>query len=703
MHQVLQNLATGEISLISTPAPAVRPGTVLIRTVTSVISAGTERMLLEFGRASYLEKVRQQPSRVAQVFDKIRTDGLFATADAVRTKLNEPIALGYCNAGIVEAVGAGVVEFRPGDRVVSNGAHAELVLVPKNLCALIPDAVDDEAAAFAVPGSIALQGIRLAAPTLGECFAVVGAGLIGLLAVQLLRANGCRVLAIDPDPARRALAEKFGAESCRSTGDPLAAAERFSRGAGLDGVIITATTKSSEPVAQAAKMSRKRGRIVLVGSTGLTLDRADFYAKEISFQVSCSYGPGRYDPSYEENGADYPLGFVRWTEQRNFSAVLDLMAGGALDAKALISHRYDFTDATAAYDALAGASDAIGILLEYRSEVDRTRRVVLPAVSGRAAQPAAGVTAVIGAGNYASRILIPALAKTGARLHTIVSERGISAASLAKRFGFEAASSNVEDVFGDRTVDTVVIATRHDSHASLAAAALRAGKHVFVEKPLAISEEGLAQVEEAYREARASGARLMVGFNRRFSPFTMRLKEVLDRKGGPRSVVITVNAGMLPPDNWNHDPVVGGGRLIGEGCHFVDLLRFLTGAPAKRFEAVAMEVRSRDTFSLSFEFEGGSIGTLHYFANGSRKFPKERVEVFADGNVFVIDNFRSLSSAEASPAVRLRKLRQDKGQTACIAAFLAAIREGGADPIAADEIFEVSRCVIEANARLVSQ
>ncbi|MGH8020137.1 MAG: bi-domain-containing oxidoreductase, partial [Opitutaceae bacterium] len=504
MKQVLQNLGSGETSLADVPAPLARRGLLLIRTEASLVSLGTEKMLVSFGQANLLEKARQQPEKVKQVIQKIGTDGLRPTIEAVRAKLDQPLALGYCNAGRVVGIGDGVTGFSLLNRVVSNGAHAEVVSVSKHLCARIPDNVSSEAAAFTVVAAIGLQGVRLAAPSVGETVAVIGLGLIGLLTVQILRANGCRVLGTDFDSKKCALARRFGAETVDLSmgGDPLAAAEAFSRGRGVDAVLITASTKSSEPVSQAARMCRKRGRIVLVGVTGLELNRSEFYEKELTFQVSCSYGPGRYDPAYEQGGHDYPVGFVRWTEQRNFEAVLDLMASGAVDPTPLISHRFPIERAVEAYD-LVGQGEGLGIVLSYapgeRREAIGERRIRLPS-DRPTVRPfdrstgAAPVIGVIGAGNYTGQTLLPALAKTGARLHTIISGGGVTAVHLGRKFRFEHAGTSAAEVFADPEINTVLITTRHDSHARYVLEALRAGKRVFVEKPLCLSLEELEEI-----------------------------------------------------------------------------------------------------------------------------------------------------------------------------------------------------------------
>jgi predicted dehydrogenase/threonine dehydrogenase-like Zn-dependent dehydrogenase len=703
MKQVLQSLKTGQVELADVPAPAARPGHLIIRTTVSLVSAGTERMLVEFGRANWLDKARQQPDKVRMVLDKMRTDGVAATLDAVHSKLDQPLPLGYCNVGIVAEAGEGVERLAAGDRVASNGRHAEVVCVPKNLCARIPDGVSDEQAAFTVLAAIGLQGIRLANPTLGECVVVTGLGLIGLLTVQMLRAQGCRVLGIDPDSDRVDLARKFGAEAIApgSDSDVLSAASAFSRGIGVDAVIITASTKSSEPVGQAAKMCRKRGRIVLVGVTGLELSRADFYEKELSFQVSCSYGPGRYDPEYEEGGHDYPPGLVRWTEQRNFEAVLDIMASGRLDLDPLVSHRIPLERAVEAYDLLASEAPSLGILLEYQDRVGDSgksleRRTVV--LDSAAASPAAASVAFLGAGNYAGRILIPAFKSADARLHTVVSANGVSAVHAGRKFGFVRSSTDGPAALADPAVDTVVIATRHNLHAAQVIAALQAGKHVFCEKPLCLTLEELAAIE-AEAEKRQN-QHLMVGFNRRFAPHVVKAKQLLSSVAEPKNLVMTVNAGAIPPVHWTQDKSIGGGRIVGEGCHFVDLLRHLAGTPIARAHAVALGRHqalqvTNDKATLTLEFEDGSVGVIHYLANGDRSFPKERLEIFCAGRVLQLDNFRTLRGWGWKGFRKLGLWRQDKGQSACAAAFVAAVKQGQPSPIPPAEIFEVSRVSIE--------
>lgn len=702
MKQVLQNLKDGRTELAEVPCPRVGRGALLIRTTRSLISAGTERMLVDFGKANPLEKARQQPDKVRQVLEKVRTDGLAPTLEAVRNKLEQPLPLGYCNVGVVAELGAGVAGFALGERVASNGRHAEMVSVPVNLCARIPDGVSDEAAAFTVIGAIALQGIRLVAPTLGEAVAVTGLGLIGLMTVQLLRAHGCRVLGIDMDPAKLALARQFGAETVDlSAGqDPVAAAAGFARGRGMDAVIVTAATRSNEPMHQAALMCRKRGRIVLVGVVGLELARADFYEKELSFQVSCSYGPGRYDPHYEEQGQDYPVGFVRWTEQRNFEAVLDMLADGRLDVAPLISHRLALTDAERAYAVVGGAEPSLGIVLEYPGgDAARLReRSIAHTGQGRAVQPASGAAvSFIGSGNYATGVLIPAFKAAGAELVAVACSAGVSGVHAARKFGFARSTTDTDSLFADPQTAALAITTRHDSHARLVLQGLAAGKAVFVEKPLCLTLEELTDIAAALN-APTPVPMLMVGFNRRFAPQVQKIKSLLAGVTGPKAFVMTVNAGAIPADHWTQNPAVGGGRIVGEACHFIDLLRFLAAAPIVQAEALAMDSATGDSVSIQLGFADGSLGTVHYLANGSKAFPKERLEVFAAGRVLQLDNFRRLSGFGWPGFKKMTLWRQDKGQRACAAAFMDALRTGGPAPIPLAEILEVSRVTIEIGA-----
>jgi predicted dehydrogenase/threonine dehydrogenase-like Zn-dependent dehydrogenase len=710
VKQVIQGLNRPAPELIEVPVPRVRPGHVLVASRASVISAGTERMLVSFGRAGWLEKVRSQPERVRQVLAKMRTDGVLPTLRAVDAKLAQAVPLGYSSAGVVLEVGAGVKGLALGDRVVSNGPHAEVVCVPANLCARVPVGeaeLADEEAAFTVLAAIGLQGLRLASPTLGETFAVFGLGLIGLLTVQLLRAHGCHVVGLDFDPARLALAAAWGATpvNLAEVADPVAAVQALTGGRGIDGALLTASTASSEPVHQAARMCRKRGRIVLVGVTGLVLQRADFYEKELTFQVSCSYGPGRYDLAYEQGGHDYPLGHVRWTEQRNFEAVLGLLADRRLDVRPLISERVAFAEASMAYTRLLSPGTALGLVLTYPRRdpgpVAALERVI--PVAGPARSPArdgAVRLGFLGAGQFASQILIPAFQAAGAELTVVASAAGLTGALAGRRHGFARVTSDERQVLEAPDVDVVVIATRHNTHARLVAEALRAGKAVFVEKPLAIDAAGIAIVEAALADV-AAPPLLGIGFNRRFAPHVRRMVELLRGVPEPRTMVMTVNAGALPPDHWLLDRAVGGGRLLGEGCHFIDLLRFLAGAPLQRITVHPVADGGRGgSFTLVLAFEDGSTGTVHYLAHGHRAYPKERLEVFVGERVLQLDNFRVLRGWGWRGFSRQGGWSQDKGHRAGVAAFLAACRTGGPAPIPLAEVLEVARWGLKAQAQL---
>lgn len=709
MKQILQDMAKGGSTIVEAPAPQVTKNNVVINTTTTLISAGTERMLVDFGKANLIDKARAQPDKVKMVLEKVQTDGLMTTVDAVKSKLAQPLPLGYCNVGVVESAGIGAESFKAGDRVVSNGPHADVVRVAKNLVAKIPSNVSDEEAAFTVVASIGLQGIRLANPTMGECFVVTGVGLIGLLTVQMLRAQGCRVLAIDFDQSKLDLAKQFGAEICNpgKGEDPVVAGMTFSRGVGVDGVIITASTKSNDPATQAARMSRKRGRIILVGVIGLELNRADFYEKELTFQVSCSYGPGRYDPSYEEQGNDYPLAFVRWTEQRNFEAILDMMSCGQVDVKPLITHRFKFEYSNDAYDLLTTDKSALGILLQFESDSVSRHERIINLKAAPEYQPDDAIVGFIGAGNYASRMLIPAFKKAGAQLHSISTSGGINGVIHGEKAGFSEATTDTPSMIENSSINTIAIVTQHNSHAYFVQQALKAGKNVFVEKPLAITHEELAEVKTAYEDAikAEKPPKLMVGFNRRFSPQIQKMKALLAPIKEPKSFIMTMNAGSIPADHWTQNNNVGGGRIIGEACHFIDLMRYLAGS-----EIVSVQARrmgdtnavdiTEDKAAIILGFADGSFGTIHYLANGAASFPKERIEVFAAGGTLQLDNFIKLKGFGWKGFKKLNLWKQDKGQTTCSAAFIDSIKKGTTAPIPADELFEVAKITIDVAEQL---
>lgn len=641
MLQIIQNLKTGATILEDVPTPMVQPGHVLIRTKASLVSLGTEKMLVEFGKSSLIAKARQQPDRVKQVLDKIKTEGLLPTLEAVFNKLDQPLPLGYCNAGQVIAVGEGVHNFKIGDRVVSNGSHAEFVCVPKNLVVRIPDEVSYEEASFAVIGSIGLQGIRLAKPSFGETFVVVGLGLIGLLTAQLLVANGCNVIGFDFDSNKVDLANKMGAKAfLASSVDVVKIVESLTNGVGADAVIITASTKSNEVISQAANMSRKRGRIILVGVIGLELNRADFYKKELTFQVSCSYGPGRYDDSYESEGNDYPIAFVRWTENRNFDAILQAIASKKLNVSDLITERVDLQNYMHIYGDMGKGS--IASILIYSD-------VAAPATTVNVFKgsplPSQGRIGIIGAGNFTKMTLMPALKKVGASVSFISSAGGLSAKSLANKYSIQYCTTDYREILKSEEVDLVMITTRHDLHAQMAIEAIRSGKSVFVEKPLALNQAELTSVIGAYNDNKGRYS-IHVGFNRRFAPTSVKAKELLNQSVSPINMIATMNAGFIPPEIWVHDLKIGGGRIIGEACHFIDLMIYLSGSLVTEVHMSALGIdyqENTDNAIITLKFQDGSQGVINYFSNGSKSYAKERVEIYQDNKTLVLDNFKSLT------------------------------------------------------------
>jgi predicted dehydrogenase/threonine dehydrogenase-like Zn-dependent dehydrogenase len=701
MRQVLQVLGTGAVQVMDLPAPLLRPGGVLVRNHASVISVGTDRTQIDFGRKSMLAKARERPEQVRQVLRSVARDGLRATRERVRRKLDSHVALGYSCAGVVEAVGAGVDDLRRGMRVACAGAgyasHAEQVWVPRNLVVPVPDGVAMEHAAFATMGAIALQGIRQAEPTLGDAVAVIGLGLLGQLTVQMLRAAGVRTIAIDVDPGRVELAGRFGAVALRRSDAVEQAVAIATDGLGVDAVLITAATSSDDPVRLAGRITRDRGRVVLVGAVPMNVPRSPFYEKEIDLRFSRSYGPGRYDRAYEEKGHDYPVGYVRWTERRNLAEFLRLVAAGQVEMEPLITHRASLDEAPAAYAAVQGGSGAppLGVVLTYpEREEPAPARIVLGEARAPVRRDRPGI-GFIGAGSFAADMLLPALKRLDAELVGVTTARGVSALQAGEQFGFRYLAANPEALLADDDVAAVVIATRHHDHAELAERALRAGKAAFVEKPLALDKASL----DAVLAAAAGGPQLMVGFNRRFAPATRFVVERLRRLPGACAVHIRVNAGAVPADSWVHDPAVGGGRILGEACHFIDLARHLVGAPITEVHALALAghdpaSRLHDNVQLSLRFADGSIAGILYTSKGSAAVGKERVEVFAAGATALIDDFRT---AEFHGARTERwKGRQDKGHEEQLRLFLTALRDGGPAPIPLDELAEVSRATIEA-------
>lgn len=699
MKQITQDLKKGSTILEEVPAPQIRPGRVLIQTTRSLVSLGTERMLVEFGKANYLEKARQQPDKVKMVIDKIKTDGLQPTVESVRSKLNQPLPLGYCNVGRVLAVGKGVEGFQVGDRVASNGNHAEVVSIPENLVALIPDNVSDEEAAFTVIGSIALQGIRLVNPTFGETVVVIGLGLIGLITAELLLANGCKVIGFDFDQQKVDMAASKGVTAINTSGgnDPVQFVLNQTREIGADAVIITASSKSDDIIHEAAEMSRKRGRIILVGVIGLQLRRDDFYKKELSFQVSCSYGPGRYDDNYELKGQDYPLPYVRWTEKRNFEAVLHAISKGSLDVASLITERVKLENYQEIYGDMKKAGSIASILLydEKTQKPESTINIFESGFSGKK-----GVVGIIGAGNFTSSTLLPKLTKSPANLKYIADLDGLLATSLAKRFKIDKATSDHKQLLEDSEVDTVFVITRHNAHAPLVLEALKAGKNVFVEKPLALNNDQLNEITETYRQQTANNQRptISVGFNRRFAPLAEKMKMLLGNATSPINMVATMNAGYIPPEVWVHDMEVGGGRIIGEACHFIDLCSYLSGSKVTSVCMNAMgsaPKENTDNATIVLKFENGSNGVINYFANGSKSYSKERVEVYSQGRVLVMDNWRKLKGY-GFKGFSSRSTKQDKGHGRQFGLLIERIQKGGEPLIPFESIVNTTQASFAA-------
>lgn len=642
MKQIIQDLKTGKTILEEVPVPNVKAGCVLIKTTRTLVSLGTERMLVEFGKANLIDKARQQPDKVKQVLDKIKTDGLLPTLEAVFNKLGQPLTMGYCNVGRVIAVGKGVTEFVVGDRVASNGNHAEFVCVPKNLVAKIPDNVSDEEAAFTVIGSIGLEGIRLFKPELGETVVVTGLGLIGLVVSQLLIANGCRVVGIDFDPEKVEMAKAKGVMAINPASgvNPIKYVEEITGGVGADGVIITASTKSDEVMHQSCEMCRKRGRIILVGVVGLNLRRDDFYKKELTFQVSCSYGAGRYDEDYENKGHDYPLPYVRWTEKRNFETILQTISSGGLDVRSLITEEVDLEDYMEIYGDMRKRG-SIASIIKF-SEHSAIERVV--AIEGNGFKPGNGKIGIIGAGNFTSSTVVPALKKADAKIKYIASAGGLNAKVLANKLGAECATSDYNEILKDPEVGMVIVTTRHNLHSRMVLESLKAGKSVFVEKPLCLNKEELEEIKSVYDKT-PKDVTLTVGFNRRFSPYATKLKQLVGE--GPKNIVATMNAGFIPADMWVHDLEIGGGRIVGEACHFIDLCSYIAGSKVIAVCMNAMGVNpeeNTDNATILLKYENGSNAVINYFANGSKSYAKERVEVYSQERVFVVDNWRKLQA-----------------------------------------------------------
>jgi predicted dehydrogenase/threonine dehydrogenase-like Zn-dependent dehydrogenase len=700
MQQVTQNIRSGKLGVVSAPDPIVLPGQVLIANEASVISAGTEKMVMTLAKKSLLGKARERPDHVRRVLEKLRNEGILNTLRQVQVKLDEPMTLGYSSAGTVLACGSGVQEFKPGDRVASNGAHAGVVSVPKHLCARIPDGLDFDRAAFATIGAIALQGVRLARPQLGETAFVIGLGLIGQITVALLKASGCRVLGTDLDPSKCELALRMGADTARRDLDAAAVLD-VTGGLGADAVLVAASTPSNQPIELAAETVRQKGRVVAVGLVGLDLPRRPFYFKEAEFVVSCSYGPGRYDADYEERGHDYPPAYVRWTEQRNLQAFLDVVAASGVDVASLVTHRFPIAEAEAAYRMIEKNEEPyLGIVLRYAGPGEGERRSTLELT----ASPAAGRIGVgcLGAGNFARSVLLPIIARNE-RLNPVAlcSAGDAGAPGTGEKHGFQRVTTDEAVVCEHSDVHAVFVITQHDQHARQVTRALRAGKHVFVEKPLALRLEDIDEIEAALREKGGDAPLVMVGFNRRFSPSALAAKQVFDGCDGPRTVLVRFNAGEIPPDHWVQNEAVGGGRIIGEACHAIDLATYFVGAPPVRVfaESIGGPRAPRvtdDQCFITLRHADGSVSTVAYLAGGDRAYPKERVEVFGGGRIAVIDDFVRVETSVGGKRTKKKLAQQDKGHRAEVEAFARALAEGGEAPIPWEELRAVSAASILA-------
>lgn len=709
MKQLLQNIKTGRSTVEDVPIPTPHERQALVKVEASLVSAGTERMVVEFAEKSLVGKARSRPDLVKQVLDKARREGLLNTAQAAFNRLDQPMALGYSSAGTIVKLGKGMQGFKVGQRVACAGGgyavHAEYNVVPRNLLTPLPKNVDFESAAFTTLGAIALHGFRLAEPQIGENVAVIGMGLLGLLTAQIASAAGCNVLGIDIDPARLALASSLDLEAV-SRQKAVDSSVAFTSNRGFDVVIICADTSSNDPVELAGLIARDRGRVVATGAVGLTLPRKVYYEKEISFINSRSYGPGRYDLNYEENGQDYPLGYVRWTEGRNFQAVVDLMAGGKLKVKPLITHRFPIEKGVKAYEVITGKTKDkfLGALLTYPAEKQKEEnKITFPAIVNRklalSSVEASSIVnlGVLGAGLFANAVLLPSIKKAGdIQLVGIASSGGLHAQHSGKKFGFQYAASDEDEVIHDPKINTIAILTRHDSHAELVVKALKAGKHVFVEKPLALNSSQLSAIS---KQLKGNGQSLLtVGYNRRFAPLSEKLAEFYTNRTEPLHVHYRINAGPISLNHWTQDPEIGGGRIIGEACHFIDFITFLVGSSPVSVSAHALPDGGKyreDNVSMTTTFPDGSIGVVDYLANGDKSFPKERVEVFCDGKISVLDDFVSLHTV-ADGKKQEEKGAQDKGWVNEWKAFVRSIRGGGDPPIPYEQLIGVTKATFAA-------
>lgn len=694
MKQLTQTFVDGQVNLVESPLPNYGDNDVLIETELSLISPGTERMLINFGQSSFLKKISSQPDKVRQVLNKIKTDGINATLKSVSSKLNTPAALGYSNYGKVISIGKHVTGIKIGDKVVSNGSHAEFVSVNKNLCVKANN-IPPEKAVFAILASIPLQGIRLSNIEIGSKVVVIGVGILGLLLIQLLRANGCSVLAVDYDKSKLNLAKKYGATifSLKEENDLYDYARNLTDGNGLDVAYICANTQNNSPIRIAETILRKRGEVILIGISGLNLSRDIFYKKEISFKVSCSYGPGRYDDNYEYLGLDYPYPYVRWTENRNLQAIIDLMRDGLIDTKLLIDKTFKIEQYEKAYDYLI-SNQCLGIIFSYkRNKKQQLNKVAYSNIKIDTKKPVVGL---LGAGNFTSSNIIPALKKNNIFIKSIQSFYGLNSAVLAKKNNIPDALTNSNDIFKDSSISHVFISTRHDSHSNLLLEGLKNNKSIYLEKPLCINKTEFKKISNFLNKN--GNYNFIVGFNRRFSKLSLKVKELLMPIKGPKSFIYNINSGNIDLSHWTQNPLIGGGRLIGETCHFIDLIRFFSGFKITEYHINLMDNISLDTFSISLKFEDNSIAQINYFSNGNKSLPKEKIEIFVDGKNLILDNFKILRGYGWSNFNYLRLWNQDKGNEKIISAF---VNNKTCDPlIPYDQILEVSKITLELQDKI---
>jgi predicted dehydrogenase/threonine dehydrogenase-like Zn-dependent dehydrogenase len=699
MRQIVQDLKSGNTILVNVPVAVEKSGSVLIKTTKTLVSLGTEKMLVDFGKANLIQKAKQQPDKVKEVIAKVKTDGLLATMAAVRNKLEKPIPLGYCNVGTVVGLGNDVNNFNIGDRVVSNGPHAEYVSVPKNLVAKIPDGVSDEQAVFTVIGSIGLQGIRLVNPTFGETVVVVGLGLIGLITAQLLKANGCNVIGFDFDQSKVDLANSYGIDAV-NPGKGVKQVEYIlekTNQTGCDAVMICASNPSNDIISQSAQMSRKRGRIILVGVVGLDIRRSDFYEKELSFQVSCSYGPGRYDSNYEEGGNDYPLPYVRWTEKRNFEAVLHALSNGTLNIDSLITERVPFENYSEVYDNI-GKGNSIASLLVYDNDKKSNNLSNVNITGSKSYVSGKPVLGIIGAGNFTGSTILPKLKSAGAQIKTIASSKGLSGSILAKKYSIENSTTDYKAILADTEINTVLVTTQHGSHSMFVSEALESDKYVFVEKPLSTTWEGLERVENALEKSKGW---VTVGFNRRFAPLALELKKCLSP--APMNIIATMNAGFIPTEVWVHNMKAGGGRIIGEACHFIDLCTYFTGFKVVKvcMNGLGPDAQANtDNASILLKYENGSNAVINYFSNGSKSYSKERVEVHQQNSTLVLDNWRKLSGFGVR-GFKSKKSKQNKGHFNQFKQLLVSVEKSSGPTIPWEEVLNTSKATLGAVDSLI--